>query len=90
VPAANHWETVVSCYEAAGLTEEDALLNARMARILTADLWNASTQRPVLWRPDLGALNNKKRNAEQQVQKQGQYLLRLCNLVICLRDEKRL
>jgi len=38
-----------------------------MARILTADLWSASTQRPVLWRPDLGALNDKKRNAEQQV-----------------------
>jgi DNA polymerase-1 len=28
------WETVVSHYEKAGLTEDDALLNARMARIL--------------------------------------------------------
>jgi len=42
-----------------------------MARIFTADLWSASTKRPVLWRPDLGALNNKKRNAEQQAQTQG-------------------
>lgn len=71
VPAANHWETVVSCYEAAGLNEEDALLNARMARILTADLWNASSQQPVLWRPDLAMLNSTQPKAEPQAQTQG-------------------
>ena len=40
IPAENAWETVVSCYESTGLDESDALLNARMARILTADLWD--------------------------------------------------
>lgn len=56
VPAVNPWETVVSCYEFVGLDEEDALLNARMARILTADLWDKKTQTPILWRPENGAL----------------------------------
>ena len=31
------WETVVACYEKAGLTEQDALINAWMARLLQAD-----------------------------------------------------
>jgi len=31
------WETVVTCYEKAGLTEQDALMNAWMARLLRAD-----------------------------------------------------
>lgn len=56
VTALSPWETVVSCYEFAGLDESDALLNARMARILTADLWDKETQTPILWRPQNGAL----------------------------------
>ena len=31
------WDTVVTCYEKAGLTEQDALINAWMARLLRAD-----------------------------------------------------
>jgi DNA polymerase-1 len=31
------WETVVTCYEKAGLTEQDALMNAWMARLLRID-----------------------------------------------------
>ena len=31
------WDTVVTCYEKAGLTEQDALMNAWMARLLRAD-----------------------------------------------------
>lgn len=56
IHAASPWETVVSCYTFAGLDEDDALLNARMARILTADLWDKETQTPKLWRPENGAL----------------------------------
>ena len=56
VPGATPWETVVSCYQIAGLDEEDALRNARMARILTADLWDAENQVPILWSPDNGSL----------------------------------
>lgn len=45
------WETVVNAYLKAGLTAEDALMNARMARILTDDLWDAVKQVPRLWSP---------------------------------------
>jgi len=31
------WETVVTCYEKAGMTEQDALMNAWMARLLRVD-----------------------------------------------------
>ena len=31
------WDTVVTCYEKAGMTEQDALMNAWMARLLRAD-----------------------------------------------------
>ena len=31
------WETVVTCYEKAGLSEQDALMNAWMARLLRSD-----------------------------------------------------
>lgn len=35
----NHWGIVVQAYEKAGLTEADALMNARMAYILRSDNW---------------------------------------------------
>lgn len=56
VPVDRLWDVVVSCYESVGLEEEDALLNARMARILTADLWDKDNQKPILWSPEHGAL----------------------------------
>lgn len=56
VPVDSLWDVVVSCYESTGLEEEDALLNARMARILTADLWDKENQKPILWSPDHGSL----------------------------------
>lgn len=56
VPADRLWDVVVSCYESTGLDESDALLNARMARILTADLWDKENQKPILWSPEHGAL----------------------------------
>jgi len=48
--ASSPWDTVVSLYQKAGLGEEDALLNARMARILrTEDYVNGEI---VLWTPN--------------------------------------
>ena len=45
------WETVVTRYEKAGLTEEDAILNARMARILRKCEYNRTTEEVKLWSP---------------------------------------
>tara|TARA_R100000656_G_scaffold31118_2_gene27203 strand:- start:233 stop:985 length:753 start_codon:yes stop_codon:yes gene_type:complete len=45
------WETVVTRYEKAGLKEQDAILNARMARILRKCEYNRTTEEVKLWSP---------------------------------------
>ena len=45
------WATVVKAFEDKGLTEDDALLNARLARILTIDDYDTKRQEPILWTP---------------------------------------
>lgn len=45
------WQAVVRAFEKAGLTEDDALLQARLARILTASLYDFKTKEPILWTP---------------------------------------
>ena len=45
------WATVVSLYEAKGLTEEDALVQARVAKILRAEDYDFTTKEPILWQP---------------------------------------
>lgn len=45
------WEDIVLTYEKKGLTEEDALQQARCARILTKDLYDFKRKEPILWRP---------------------------------------
>ena len=46
------WETVVKAYEKAGLTEQDALMNAWMARLLRADNYSFRTNTiKKLWTP---------------------------------------
>ena len=45
------WETVVEMFTDKNLTEEDALLNARLARILTADDYDFKKKRPIPWTP---------------------------------------
>ena len=45
------WKTVVSAFKDKGLTEEDALVNARLARILTADDYDFERKEPKLWSP---------------------------------------
>lgn len=45
------WTTIVDVYAKAGLTEEDALLQARMARILRWKDWDSEKQEVKLWTP---------------------------------------
>ena len=45
------WATVVKAFEDKGLTEEDALCNARLARILTNEDYDSQKQEPRLWTP---------------------------------------
>jgi DNA polymerase-1 len=45
------WKRVVAAYEKAGLTEQDALTQARLARILRFSDWNSTTKEPILWSP---------------------------------------
>lgn len=49
--AAGGWPSVVAAFEKAGLTEDDALLQARVAKILTADLYDFNKKEPILWTP---------------------------------------
>jgi len=45
------WKTVVKAFTDKDLTEEDALINARLARILTVDDYDFTKNRPILWSP---------------------------------------
>lgn len=45
------WGAVVKAYEKAGQTEDEALVQARLARILRASDYNTQTKEPILWTP---------------------------------------
>jgi DNA polymerase-1 len=45
------WETVVDIFKEKDLTEDDALLNARLARILTVDDYDFDKRKPLSWTP---------------------------------------
>ena len=45
------WRTVVKAFEDKDLSEEDALVNARLAKILTVDDYDFKKKRPILWSP---------------------------------------
>lgn len=45
------WQTIKDAYEKAGMDEGDALMNARMARILRAGDYNQQTNKVKLWKP---------------------------------------
>ena len=47
-----NWSTVVKAFEDKGLTEDDALLNARLARILTVEDYDSKRKEPKLWTPE--------------------------------------
>ena len=51
-----NWKTIVKAFTDKGLTEEDALRNARLAKILTVDEYDVENKEPILWTPtDAGA-----------------------------------
>lgn len=50
-PTDNIWDAIVSHYEKEGLTEQDALIQARCARILRHEDYNYKTKEPILWKP---------------------------------------
>jgi len=45
------WRTVVTAFTDKGLTETDALVNARLAKILTVDDYDFTKNKPILWNP---------------------------------------
>ena len=45
------WRTVVTAFTDKGLTETDALVNARLAKILTVDDYDFTNNKPILWNP---------------------------------------
>jgi DNA polymerase-1 len=45
------WQSVVFAYEKAGLTEQDALTQARLSRILRWGDWDNTKKEPILWSP---------------------------------------
>jgi DNA polymerase-1 len=49
--AEDPWQAVLACYEKAGMTEADAIRNARLARILRPGEYNSTTKEPILWNP---------------------------------------
>jgi len=51
--AGTRWENVRLAFLKAGLTEDDALLQARLARILRYEDWDATNQSPILWTPPI-------------------------------------
>lgn len=45
------WDNVLQAFLKKGYTEDYALLQARLARILRASDWNFETKEPILWNP---------------------------------------
>jgi DNA polymerase-1 len=45
------WETVVKAFKDKGLTEDDALINARLARILTCTDYDQEKKTVIPWTP---------------------------------------
>lgn len=50
-PSMGRWDAVVKTFEKAGLTEADALQQARVARILRASDYDFKKKEPILWNP---------------------------------------
>jgi DNA polymerase-1 len=52
MPKQDRWKAVLMAYAKAGLSPEYALTQARVARILTTNLYDFSKKEPVLWNPE--------------------------------------
>jgi len=50
-PGESYWDAVLAAFEAAGLDEEEALRQARLARILHAEDWDDEKKEVKLWTP---------------------------------------
>ena len=51
--AKSPWQAVCKAFEDRGLSEEDALMNARLAKILQHEDYDYDRQQPILWSPVL-------------------------------------
>ena len=51
----DYWSAVVKAFKENGCTEEDALRNLRLARILQSDDWDSDKQEPILYEPSTNA-----------------------------------
>lgn len=51
VPEEDYWKVIVETYEKHGMTEEDALLTARLAYMLRDEDYNRTTEKVKLWTP---------------------------------------
>ena len=60
------WSTIVKAFEDKGLTENDALLNARLARILTLDDYDTKRQEPILWTPKAAVATNDRTGLQDE------------------------
>ena len=49
----NKWEAICQAYKERGLSDDDALLNARLAKILQHTDYDYDRQEPILWTPVL-------------------------------------
>lgn len=58
------WSIIVDCFEAKDLTEEDALVQARCARLLTVDDYDAETKTAIPWLPEGGLIKTNGDNNE--------------------------
>lgn len=45
------WDTIVAAYEKKGISYDDMMIQARVAKILTADLWESNASEVILWTP---------------------------------------
>jgi len=52
------WDAILSMYAKVGLTPDDALVQARVARILHHSDFNYTTQEPILWTPTNKSLSD--------------------------------
>lgn len=64
--SAHLWPTVLTTFVKANLKEEDAILEARLARILRWDDWDRKEKKPILWvptqTPNNTSLNSSKKS----------------------------
>tara|TARA_R100001594_G_scaffold117084_1_gene152264 strand:+ start:283 stop:1011 length:729 start_codon:yes stop_codon:yes gene_type:complete len=49
----NKWKAICNAYKERGLSDDDALLNARLAKILQHENYDYDRQEPILWTPVL-------------------------------------